>query len=267
MALPQHIAIRHNFPDLKGRIMDIPGVQGGITMLDPNGNVLAKGFSLKLTGSKMTQPDPSKAPFEVATIKVTKATADGGRTSYTVTQPVQRIFESFPEVVREAVGEDAEFDAKEPYDKLLLLTLASSSKDTEHLAPTVNAPQWIDEATGYWMDHGKMVCSRPVEICREIKLEEEGRTLYRLRVPRPKQPGFYDYTTCSWDELLSGTYHFAEQGINLHSAVKTGMAMLGRYAGTDTSGRLRMEHDEYTQPEREAKAARENTFWGFANRR
>jgi len=266
MALPQHIAIRHGFPDLKGRIMDIPGIQGGITMLDPNGNVLAKGFSLKIVGSKTIQPDPSKAPFEVATIKVTKATADGGRTSYTVTQPVQRIFESFPEVVREAVGEDAEFDSKEPYDKLLLLTLASSSKDTEHLAPTVNASQWIDEATGYWMDHGKMVCSRPVEICREIKTPE-GETVYRLRVPRPNQPGFHDYTTCSWDELNSGTFHFSEQGINIHSAVKTAMAMLGRYESLNTSGRLKQEHEEYTQPEREAKAALDNTFWGFARRR
>jgi len=256
MALSQHIAIRHNIPDLKGRILDIPG--GELKMLDRNGKVLANGFSLKLTGSQMVQPDPTKAPYEVATIKVIKATAEGGRATYNVTQPVTRIMEQFFDVLRDAVGADADFDATEKYDKLLLLTLAASSKDTAHLAPTHNTAQWT-EPSGGWMDTGKLVCSAEVEVCREITTAS-GEKTYRLRVPSLERPGFFEYSSCTLDELNAGDYKFSERRISVPHAIKSAHAILGRWSSLSEGQRVTQEHEEYTQPDREAKQKRDQQF-------
>src|ERR1017187_1016100 len=261
MSLPQHVTVRHQMPYLKGRIVDVPGVQGGLWMLDPQGEVLTSGFSLKITGIKMTQPDPAAAPFEVATVQVTKATAEGGRQTYTVLQPVKRLLEQFPEVIREGVGEDATFDCKDISDSLLFLTLAASSKDTQHLAPTFNTLQWTEERG--WMDTGKLVCSAPIEICREITNPESGEVLYRLRIERPNQPGFHDYCTCSREEVLNGNFHFPDRMISCHSAIRTSMAMFDRWGSLSEGDKVNHARAEYTQPDREAKAKRDSQF-GFS---
>jgi hypothetical protein len=255
MALSQHIAIRHNIPSLKGRILDIPG--GELKMLDPNGKVLANGFSLKLTGSQMIQPDPTKAPYEVATIKVTKATAEGGRATYNVTQPVTRVLEQFFDVLRDAVGADADFDATEKYDALLLLTLAASSKDTQHLAPTHNTAQWTEDRG--WMDHGTLVCSAPVEVCREISTAS-GEKTYRLRVPSLDRPGFFDYSSCTLDELNAGDYKFSERRVSVPHAIKSAHAILERWSSLTEGQKVTQEHDEYTEPSRRAQEQRNRQF-------
>jgi hypothetical protein len=255
MALSQHIAIRHSIPDLKGRILDIPG--GELKMLDPNGKVLANGFRLQITGSQTIQPDPTKAPYEVATIKVTKATAGNGRATYHVTQPVTRVLEQFFDVLRDAVGADADFDATEKYDALLLLTLAASSKDTQYLAPTHDTAQWTEDRG--WMDHGTLVCSAPVEVCREI-LTESGEKTYRLRVPSIERPGFFEYSSCTLDELNSGNYKFSERSISVPHAIKSAHAILDRWSSLSEGQRVSQEHEEYTQPDREAKQKRDQQF-------
>src|ERR1039457_6735809 len=106
MALPQHIVVRHQLQTLKGRILDVPGVAGGIWQYDPEGKLLAKGFSLKIIGLKMSQPNEGAAPMEVATVQVTRATAEGARQTYKITQPVKRLMENFADVIREGVGDD-----------------------------------------------------------------------------------------------------------------------------------------------------------------
>jgi hypothetical protein len=258
MPLPTHIVVRHEREEIKGRILDVPGPDGGIWIYDPQkGDVLAKGFKLKVLSSKKTQLNEAAAPVEKVTVEVTRVTAGGGRESYNIVVPVQRILEDFPAVIREGVGSDAEFDDKEPFDKLLLVTLAASDKTKEHLAPTYNTPQWT-EANG-WFYEGKMVCHAPVEIARELKDPETGATLYRLRVPRADGTGF-NYTTVSWEELHAGRYIFPSGLVNIRNAPKTAIGMLNRWTSLNEGQRAAQIKEEETQPERDAQARRAEEF-------
>lgn len=254
MPLPQYITARHSMPYLKGRIIDAPGMDGGIWMVDPQGKVLAKGFSLKIMGTHSTQPNPAAAPVEMATIHVTKARADGGRETYKIVQPVKRVMESFYEVLREGVGEDAEFDEKDSMDSLLLLVMAASDKEKQAFAPTYNTLQWT-EANG-WYSLGKLVCPMPVEISREVSTES-GERLFVLRIP--KENG-YAYTTCSWEDLLAGRYVFSGRSLSVQDPINTAMAMLGRWNSLSEHDRQHQEYQERKQPELDAQAERERQF-------
>jgi hypothetical protein len=257
MTLPGYISARLDVPTLKGRILDAPGADGGIWIFDPQGKVLAKGFRLRIVDFKITQLNPAAAPVENAVIEVTKATASGERQTYKITQPLKRVFEQFNEVIQEGVGEGVEWDTKDRFDTLLLVTMATSIKGKEELVPIHNTPQWT-ESSG-WFYNGELVCCAPIEISREMTDPETGATLYRLRIPRFNGTGYY-YTTVSWDDLHAGRYFFSDRLINVRNATKTAIGMLQRWESLTEKQRIDQEHEERTQPERDAQAERERQF-------
>jgi hypothetical protein len=181
MTTREFVQLKHNFPDRKGTEINVPGPNGGITLLDSDGKTLAKGFTLRLGATKTVQPDPAKAPFVEINIHVQKATADGKRERYIVTQPFDRVINNLSEVIKEAVGPDAEFQSDDPYHRLVLLVLALSSNRPD-LALVVTNDSWM-ESDG-WYVRGKKVSSVPVEINREFRDPESNDVRYVLRAPR-----------------------------------------------------------------------------------
>ena len=260
MTTREFVRLKHAFPDRKGTEINIPGPDGGITLIDSGAKVLATGFTLRLGASKRVQPDKSRAPFDEINIHVTKATAEGTREKYLVTQPFERLINSFPEVIREVVGSEADFQIDDPYHKLLLLVLALSS-DRPDLASVVATPSW--SAPNGWYYRGKPVCSVPVEINREFRDPESNADLYVLRAPRLTGEGWEYSKPVTWNELLSGVYKFTDgRSINVADPTQAFLAITARWDGLSHSDKLKQERDEYTQSDRDAKALQNRAF-GF----
>jgi hypothetical protein len=249
MTTREFVQLKHGYADRKGTEINVPGPNGGITLLDLDGKTLAKGFTLRLGATKTVQPDPSKAPFTEINIHVQKATAEGKRERYIVTQPFERLINNFPDVVKEAVGPDAEFQSDDPYHKLLLLVLALSS-DRPDLAPVVTTDSWM-EPDG-WYVRGKKVSSAPVEVNREFKDPESNAVRYVLRAPRLTGEGWEYSKPITWEEFLAGHYGFSDgRSLNVVDPTQAFMAISERWDGLSHSDRLRQEREEETQPERD----------------
>jgi hypothetical protein len=259
MTIREFVQLKHGYPDRKGTEINIPGPTGGITLIDSDAKVLAKGFTLRLGASKLVQPDKSKAPFAEINIHVTKATAEGARDSYVVTQPFEKVINSFADVVREAVGPASDFQSDDSYHKLLLLVLALSS-DRPDLAPVVTTESWM-EADG-WYFLGKKVASAPVEINREYKHPESNETMYVLR--KPRQTGGWEYSKpITHNELLAGTHRFNDgRSVTVSDPTLAFMSIKARWDGVSDSDRLKQEREEYTQPQRDRQALQARGF-GF----
>ena len=262
----EYIKARLSLGTLKGRILDIPGA--GITVTDDQGKVLANGFTCNLTGTHKAQPDPSRAAFNMATLKITKATSNGGRESYNITRPMRDVIENFSDVLLKGVGEDAQFERNDPYDKLLLVCLSSSTPGTEEYAPTYDKTQFVE--SGRWFYSGEaevgkqavtLAANAEVEIVREIKDEETGQTSYRLRVPRSDGSGF-EFCTASWNELHTGTFHFPGRAVSIHNASKLAIAISSRYEALSTADKLSLAQDELRQHVRESQQ-KQVAAWGF----
>lgn len=98
--------IRHFLGEPKGYVIDVPGTDGELSMRGPSGNVLLDNARIELISLDMKQDDPAKAPVEMATLKVTRRTADGGRMVYNIVQPSERVITDFKSVLADALGEN-----------------------------------------------------------------------------------------------------------------------------------------------------------------
>ena len=98
--------IRHFLGEPKGYVIDTPGVDGELTMRDPSGYALLNNARIELINLDMKQDNPAKAPIEMATLKVTRRTADGGRMSYNIIQPSERVITDFKGILADALGEN-----------------------------------------------------------------------------------------------------------------------------------------------------------------
>lgn len=251
---------------LKARILDIPGA--GITVTDDQGKVLARNFKFTLTGTRMAQPDPSRAAFNTAQLKVVRATSTGGRDTWNVTVPMRRLIENTSDVIREIVGEDAEFDQTDTYSKLLIGLLAASNPDTEHNAPTYQTTQFAENGRWFYASDGEVgtqgvaiAANAEVQIVRLIKNEETGETSYRLRVPRVDGSG-YEFCTASWLELQAGQFTFPGRAVSVHNAAKLAICMTDRFAGLSTADKLGLAQDELRQHVQESQQ-KQVAAWGF----
>ncbi|MBS1853936.1 MAG: hypothetical protein JST11_01110 [Acidobacteria bacterium] len=252
---------------LKGRILDIP--KSGITVTDDQGKVLARNFKFTLTGTRMAQPDPSRAAFNTAQLKVVKATNAGGRETWNVTVPMKRLIENTSDVVREIVGEDADFEQTDSYSKLLIAMLAASRPETELNCPTYSETQFSENGRWFYANDAEVgrqavsiAANAETEIVREIKNEETGEVSYRLRVPRGADGSGYDFCTVSQQELLSGQFHFPGRAVSVHSAVKLAMCMGERFGSLNAADKLKLAQDEmrqYVQENQQKQVA----AWGF----
>lgn len=240
----EFITARLKVDTLNGRILDIPG--SGITITDDQGRVLARNFKFTLTGTRMAQPDPSRAAFNTAQLKVVKATNTGGRETWNVTVPMRRLIENTSDVIREIVGEDAEFDQTEPYSKLLIAMLKASKPETEHNCPTYHEMQFSENGRWFYASDAEVgrqavsiAANAEVEIVRLIKNEETGETSYRLRVPRTdgaEKSGGSSTTR----KVKPFTSRHARHGQRTRSAVSENVLekwRQGRFAGSHQSER------------------------------
>ena len=252
------IKIKGSLPGIRGRIMSIPG--GDITTYDTQGNVLAKGFSIKVTNSRQVQPDRSRAPHTETDFEVTRVGADGKRIKYSCTVPALRFVEDFFSVIRDAVGADAEFDETEEYSKLLLVTLGASEKDSQSLAPTYETNSWVEGSYLYY--EGVCVCNSPVEISREYTNADTGITMYRVMTPSLINPGFMDYASVTQAELDSGNLRLAN--VSVSNGIKTSWSLKAKWEHLSPNDKSAQEHAERSQPDRIAKQKIDRQ-WGFRN--
>jgi hypothetical protein len=262
----EFITARLKVDTLKGRILDIPGA--GITVTDDQGRVLARNFKFTLAGTRMAQPDTSRAAFNTAQLKVVKATNTGGRDTWNVTVPMKRLIENTSDVIREIVGEGAEFDQTEPYSKLLIAMLMASKPETEHNCPTYHETQFSENGRWFYASDAEVgrqavsiAANAEVEIVRLIKNEDTGETSYRLRVPRADGSG-YEFSTASWHELQAGQFNFPGRAVSVHSAAKLAICMTDRFSGLSAADKLSLAQDELRQHVQEVQK-KQVAAWGF----
>ncbi len=197
----------------KGRILNIPAA--GITITDEHGKVLAKHFIAKLTGTRMVQTDPSKAPVKMATLKITKADDRGSRQSYNIERPMQDVIENLPDVLLQGVGDDCQFERNDPYSKLLIVLLSAGDPDTEQNAKTYNTTQFVERGCWFYASDAEvgkqavtLAASAEVEVVREIRDEKTNEISYRCRVPREDGSG-HEFCTVSKEQLQAGQFSFS----------------------------------------------------------
>jgi hypothetical protein len=111
------------------------------------------------------QPDPALPPREMATIRYTYRTPEGGRKSYTVVQPAERLETDFDGVLKDILP--AGTSANNRNGQLFVAVLALSDDGQRHRVPVMKSDTWMD-ATG-WYDHARHICDAPIEIIAESK--------------------------------------------------------------------------------------------------
>jgi hypothetical protein len=225
-----------------GAVVDTPDE---LTMRGTAGEVLLNG-RMEIVSLDDVQSDPALPPREMATIRYTYRTPDGGRKSYTVVQPAERLGTEFDALVQEILPPGTPVNNRG--GNLLVAVLALSDDGQKHRVPVMTADTWMD-ANGLY-DHARRICDAPVEIVSESK-NQFGETLYRLRVPRSDDSGDFDYTTTTFDGLNNGALRFGTRSINIYDGVRTGMALRGRYQNLTDADRERFVRDEVAQLKRE----------------
>lgn len=151
---------------------------------------------------------PDSAPVNMAQLKVTRATPDGGRETFNITRPMRDVIENFSDVLLKGVGEDAEFEKTDPYHKLLLICL---SADTQY-APEYDTATFVEGGKWYYAGDAKvgkpavaLAANAEVEIVREIK--RTSRRAKRLFDVVPSGSG-YEFWTVSREALQAGQFPF-----------------------------------------------------------
>ncbi|MEI9972316.1 MAG: hypothetical protein WDO73_09850 [Ignavibacteriota bacterium] len=261
----EYIKTRATMPGLKGRIIDYK--DGDIITTDEKGTVIARGFTVKLTGTSTVQPCPDQAPVKMATLKVTRATPNGERETYNILRPMRDLFENLPDVLLKGVGEDVQFEKNDPYAKLLLVILSSSTPGTAEYAPTYNTSHFADGGNWYYASDAEvgkqgvaLVANAEIEIVREIKNEETGESAFRLRCPRVDGSGF-DFCTVPYSDFQMGQgISFPARAVSIHNSAKLGLCLGARFAATTAADRLELERTEREQPQRDAQARLEEQY-------
>jgi hypothetical protein len=262
----EYIKTRATIPGLKGRIIDLKN-GGGITITDDKGTVLARGFKLKLTGTKSVQPSPDQAPVAMATFKVTRANPNGERETYNITRPMRDVIENLPDVLLKGIGPDVQFERNDPYDKLLLVILSASTPGTEEYAPEYDTATFVEGGKWYYAgdaEVGKqavaLAANAEIEVVREVKNEETGESALRLRCPRADGTGF-DFCTVSVADFQMGqNISFPGRAVSIHNSAKLALCMSGRFESLTEAAKLDLVRSEREQPQRDAQARLEEQF-------
>jgi hypothetical protein len=198
-----------------------------------------------ITGFKEQQPDPSRPPVTLVTLKHIYLPPGGKQESYTTVHEYSRFLLEPNNVFQEHLRPGTFFDNKQ--NQLLTFVLISSNPKTANRAPVVTEPVWMNE-TG-WYDRGERI-SDPVEIVGESK-NEWGEFVYRLRTPRKGSDGDYDYFGgITFEQLAQGS--FGNGKLRVLHPPKTQGAMWERWMTLSTREKEQFDYQERKQHERDA---------------